>query len=76
MPKKFNVSTYKVWMINSDTNSTTEIYLKKVEGNDLIYYNFSVENGVIYFKVAALHPLCHEYGCVNSTSPFISISKF
>lgn len=76
LPERFNVSSYKVWMMNNETNSTKEIILERPEGNQLIHHNFTVDNGVLYFKVAALHRSCHQYGCINSTSPFISISKY
>ncbi|XP_058807442.1 uncharacterized protein LOC131673451 [Phymastichus coffea] len=76
LPKRFNVSSYKVWMINYDTNVTKEVVLYHVHRNHYINYNFSVSDGVIYFKVAVLHFICHhDYGCINSTSPFISIKQ-
>lgn len=62
-------------MINIDTNSTFEIELEDFKKEPHIKYTFSVHDGVHYFKVAALHPSCGEYGCVNSTSPLISISE-
>ncbi|XP_001604511.1 uncharacterized protein LOC100120917 isoform X1 [Nasonia vitripennis] len=75
LPKRFNVSAYKVWMINNDTNSTKDIILENPNGEKLIHHNFTVHDGVLFFKVAALHPTCHANGCINSTSPFISIKQ-
>ncbi|XP_011500596.1 PREDICTED: uncharacterized protein LOC105364382 isoform X2 [Ceratosolen solmsi marchali] len=75
LPQRFNVSKYRVWMMNNDTNSTKEVTLENYNINQTIHHNFSVDNGVLYFKVAALHPICHKYGCINSTSPFISIKQ-
>lgn len=76
MPERFNVTSYKVWMINSLANTTKEIILINLDKDPVIYHNFSVDEGVIYFKVAALHSICPDNGCVNTTSPYISISKY
>lgn len=76
LPKRFNISAYKVWMINNDTNSTKDVILENPNGEKLIHHNFTVDDGVLFFKVAALHPTCHTNGCINSTSPFISISEY
>lgn len=39
------------------------------------HYNFTAHTGVFYFKVAPMHSECGDYGCVNSTTPFIIIRK-
>ena len=76
LPQRLNVSTYKAWMINSVTKSSVEVTLKYQSDQQTINYNFTVDDGEIIFKVAALHPSCQNYGCVNSTSPPITISKY
>ena len=63
-------------MINNDTKHSNEIILNTVEGGLYLNHSFKVDDGIHYFKVAALHFQCGEYGCVNSTSPFISTSGF
>lgn len=74
LPAKFNVTRYRVWLINNDTSSVTSVELNLNDQRD-IQYNFSVAEGVHYFKVAAIHPLCGDQGCANGTSPLISTSK-
>lgn len=70
------MTDYKVWLINNDTESTVSIAVISTNKNSgHVWYNFSAPNGVYYVKVAALHPKCGEYGCANSTSPYIHISK-
>lgn len=77
LPERFGVTKYKIWMLNKENvEDVKEIIIEKLEGHDQISHSFTVEKGTYYFKVAALHPMCREYGCVNGTSPFISISKF
>ncbi|XP_043274478.1 uncharacterized protein [Venturia canescens] len=74
LPEEFNVTDYKVWMINNHTNSEVSLELKH-NGEEEIRYNFTVVDGVHYFKVAAVHPFCGKEGCVNSTSPAISTKQ-
>ncbi|KAJ8680618.1 hypothetical protein QAD02_016405 [Eretmocerus hayati] len=75
LPERFNVSAYRVWMINNVTNETTEVILNNLNNDKLIHQNFTVNEGVVYFKVSALHSICQEYGCINSTTPFIGIKQ-
>ncbi|XP_034952250.1 uncharacterized protein [Chelonus insularis] len=77
VPEKFNVTFYKVWLINNDTNTTTIVTLsaENSKADMHLSYVFPVEEGVHYFKVAAIHQGCGDYGCVNSTSPAIN-TKF
>ncbi|KAL0112808.1 hypothetical protein PUN28_012222 [Cardiocondyla obscurior] len=73
LPPSYNVTSYKVWLINNDTEliATTEIFADKDGRN--IRHNFSAVDGVYYIKVAALHPECGDHGCANSTSPYVYI---
>ncbi|XP_029662622.1 uncharacterized protein LOC115235160 [Formica exsecta] len=74
LPSRYNVTDYKVWLINNDTETTVSIAVISTNKNSgHVWYNFSAPNGVYYVKVAALHPKCGEYGCANSTSPYIHI---
>lgn len=74
VPVRLNVSEYRVWLINNNTGKVVDfIFRDKRSGH--IQHSFPVDEGVYYFKVATLHSDCFEYGCVNSTSPLISISN-
>jgi len=76
LPSTYNVTEYKAWLINNDTKSTivtTIVLANKDRGH--IRHNISAPDGVYHVKVAALHPECGEHGCVNSTTPYIYISK-
>ncbi|KAK2581249.1 hypothetical protein KPH14_008039 [Odynerus spinipes] len=75
VPTKFNVTTYRIWLINNSTGTTTDVKLSQLQNGEHIQYNFSILEGVYYFQVAALHPNCSIYGCINATSPFISIRE-
>lgn len=74
VPKRFNVTIYRVWLTNNSTGKTTDVNVTQPKNEEHIQYNFSILDGIYYFKVAAMHPNCSVYGCVNATSPFISIS--
>ncbi|KAL6439571.1 hypothetical protein ACFW04_003990 [Cataglyphis niger] len=73
LPSRYNVTDYKMWLINNDTESTVSIAIISMNKNRHVRYNFSAPSGVYYVKVTALHPKCGEYGCANSTSPYIHI---
>lgn len=75
LPPRYNVTRYQVWLIRNETQSAVSTTLLANEDGGHIRYNFTAPDGVYYVKVAALHPDCNEHGCVNSTSPFIHISK-
>lgn len=75
LPPTYNVTEYKVWLINNDTRSTvvSTIVLAN-KHSEHVRHNFSAPDGIYYINVAALsHPACGEYGCANSTSPYIHI---
>ncbi|XP_033229384.1 uncharacterized protein LOC117180896 isoform X2 [Belonocnema kinseyi] len=74
LPERFNISDYRVWLINSGTGKASDVILSAEKGQH-IRHSFLVDEGVHYFKVAALHPDCNQYGCLNSTSPLISIKQ-
>lgn len=75
VPIKFNVTSYRIWLTNNSTGITIDTIISQpLDGNHL-QYNFSILDGIYYFQVAALHPNCGKYGCINSTSPFISIKE-
>ncbi|XP_015175205.1 PREDICTED: uncharacterized protein LOC107065755 isoform X1 [Polistes dominula] len=73
VPAIYNVTGYRIWLINNDTDITNEINVIQSQNEEYINYDFSMYDGIYYFKVAAMHPDCSIYGCVNATSPFISI---
>ncbi|XP_043463754.1 uncharacterized protein LOC122499448 isoform X2 [Leptopilina heterotoma] len=74
VPVRLNISEYRVWLINNNTGKVIDlIFRDKRSGH--IQHSFPVDEGVYYFKVATLHSDCVEYGCVNSTSPLISIKQ-
>ncbi|GAB1866897.1 SEFIR domain-containing protein [Camponotus japonicus] len=73
LPSTYNVTEYKVWLINNGTKSVSIAIISTNKNNGLIRYNFSAPDGVYYVKVAALHPKCGKHGCANSTSPYICI---
>lgn len=75
VPKKFNVTTYRIWLINNSTGATTGTKVVLPQNEEHMQYNFSILEGVHYFQVAALHPNCSIYGCINATSPLISIRE-
>lgn len=74
VPIKFNVTSYRIWLTNNSTGITIDTIISRPLDGNLLQYNFSILDGIYYFQVAALHPNCGIYGCINSTSPFISIS--
>lgn len=66
------MTEYKVWLINNDTQSTVRsAILSTKKTGEHLRFNFSAPDGVYYIKVATLHPQCDEYGCANSTSPYL-----
>ncbi|KAL2719012.1 hypothetical protein V1478_011431, partial [Vespula squamosa] len=73
VPKKFNVSAFRIWLINNSTGLTIDVTMAQPKYGQYLEYNFSILDGLYYFRVAALHPSCGPYGCINATSPFISI---
>ncbi|XP_047362061.1 uncharacterized protein LOC124953971 isoform X1 [Vespa velutina] len=75
VPKKFNVTTYRIWLTNNSTGITTDIKVSQPINEEHIQYNFSILDGIYYLQVAAIHPNCSIYGCINATSPFISIRE-
>ncbi|KAF7996197.1 hypothetical protein HCN44_001829 [Aphidius gifuensis] len=77
MPNKYNITSYKIWMIKYNTNTiidVVDVILKynNDNGDNHLQYNFTVSEGIYQFKVASMHPQCGEYGCVNNTLPAIS----
>ena len=75
LPERFTVSDYRVWLINNGTGKASDMIFNAKKGEH-IQHSFLVDEGVYYFKVAALHPDCNQYGCLNSTSPLIIISNY
>lgn len=77
LPPKYNVTRYRAWLIRNDTQTAFCTVLTANEDGGHIRYNFVAPDGVYYVKVTALHPDCDNklHGCVNSTTPFILISK-
>ncbi|XP_032666687.1 uncharacterized protein LOC116842091 isoform X2 [Odontomachus brunneus] len=73
LPASYNITRYRACLIHNETESTSCTTLPANENGGHIRHNFSAPDGLYYVKVAALHPDCGEYGCVNSTSPFIQI---
>ncbi|CAG5094910.1 Protein of unknown function [Cotesia congregata] len=74
VPEKYNVTRYRIWMINNDTKLIKSFDLT-ANGRKHLKYEFLVTEGVHYFKVAAMHTDCGDYGCNNSTSPVISTKQ-
>lgn len=75
LPPRYNVTEYKVWLIRNGTGSAiATIVTANGDGGRIIRHNFTAPDGVYYVRVAALHPRCGEYGCANTTSPYIDIS--
>lgn len=75
LPEKYNVTEYKVWVINNNTDAIISAIILTDKNREHVQFNFSASNGAYYVKVAAMHPDCGEYGCANSTTPYIYISK-
>ncbi|XP_043254469.1 uncharacterized protein LOC122398548 [Colletes gigas] len=71
MRESYNVTKYKIWLINNDTDSN----ILFTTSEQSILYDFTGHTGVYYFKVSAIHPHCGENGCANSSTPFIIIQK-
>nr|XP_034194458.1 uncharacterized protein LOC117610776 isoform X3 [Osmia lignaria] len=71
LPETYNVSEYRIWWINNDTNSVLYAGLLSASDNEDITYNFTGHVGAFYFKVSPVHPDCGEYGCANNTTPCI-----
>ncbi|XP_066584361.1 uncharacterized protein [Prorops nasuta] len=74
-PIRLNVLKYRIWLINNDTNLIIDMKTVLAYEDQHIQHNFTVHEGVHYFKVSAVHPNCGEDGCINSTTPFISIRQ-
>ncbi|OAD57020.1 hypothetical protein WN48_02819 [Eufriesea mexicana] len=72
LPEVYNVTGYKIWLINNDTDFVKTFNMTSKQD---IRYNFTAHTGVFYFKVAPMHSDCGDYGCVNSTTPFIIIQE-
>ncbi|XP_033321808.1 uncharacterized protein LOC117217969 isoform X2 [Megalopta genalis] len=72
LPESFNVSEYRVWLMNNDTDSVDK-NASSATSNREISYDFTDRTGVFYFKVSAIHSSCGDYGCANSTTPHIII---
>lgn len=72
LPEVYNATGYKIWLINNDTDFVKTFNMTSKQD---IRYNFTAHTGVFYFKVAPMHPECGDYGCANSTTPFIIIRK-
>ncbi|XP_076228523.1 uncharacterized protein LOC116432018 [Nomia melanderi] len=75
LPDSYNVSEYRIRLINNDTDSVVHEEGFSAASTREISYNFTDHTGVFYFKVFAVHPDCGEYGCANSTTPFIIIQE-
>lgn len=73
LPEAYNVTQYRIWWINNDTDSVSYTDLLTALDNREITYNFSEHTGTFYLKVAAVHPDCGDDGCANSTTPCIVI---
>ncbi|XP_046144269.1 uncharacterized protein LOC114877607 isoform X2 [Osmia bicornis bicornis] len=71
LPETYNVSQYRIWWINNDTNSVLYAGLLSASDNEDITYNFTGLAGAFYFKVSPVHSDCGEYGCANNTTPCI-----
>ncbi|XP_043791661.1 uncharacterized protein LOC122714412 isoform X1 [Apis laboriosa] len=70
LPESYNVTGYKIWLINNDTDFIKTFNVTRKQD---LQYNFTAHIGHFYFKVACMHLECDDYGCVNSTTPFIII---
>lgn len=75
LPEKYNVTEYKVWVINNNTDAIISAIILTDKNREHVQFNFSASNGAYYVKVAAMHPDCGEYGCANSTTPYIYIKR-
>lgn len=72
LPESYNITGYKIWLINNDTDFIKTFNVTRKQD---LQYNFTAHIGHFYFKVACMHLECGDYGCVNSTTPFIIIRK-
>lgn len=75
LPERYNVTKYRVWLINEDLNSVVNTNVFSTTNQQDNWYNFTEHTGTFFFKVSAVHPDCGEYGCANSSTPSIIISK-
>lgn len=75
LPETYNVTKYRIWLVNNDTNTVTFADIFSTTSKQDIRYNFTAHTGVFYFKVSPVHTYCGEYGCANSTTPYIIIRK-
>ncbi|KZC11530.1 PREDICTED: uncharacterized protein LOC107189611 [Dufourea novaeangliae] len=77
LPESFNVSEYKVWLINRNTDTVEyKNVLSTTSNQHLTFgYNFTALTGEFYFNVSAIHPDCGDNGCVNTTTPLIIIPE-
>nr|XP_012152386.1 PREDICTED: uncharacterized protein LOC100878942 [Megachile rotundata] len=73
LPESYNVTQYRIWRINNDTDSVTNTVQLSASDDQEIMYDFTEHAGTFYFKVSAVHPDCGEDGCANSTTPCIVI---
>lgn len=74
-PMKYNITRYKIWVMNNDTDSARVVDIVADTSNEHIRYNFTVENGVYYVKVGGMHPECENFECANSSTPYIYIKE-
>ncbi|XP_011299491.1 uncharacterized protein [Fopius arisanus] len=72
LPNKFNISNYRIWVINNETSTSEITKVKSLNSEEHISHNFSVSDGTHYVYVAAMHPHCGEYGCVNNSLSVIT----
>ncbi|XP_015108561.1 uncharacterized protein LOC107035591 [Diachasma alloeum] len=75
IPKKFNTSDYRIWVINNDTGASEVTNLKLLNSEGHIRHNFTMLDGAHYVYVTAMHPDCDEQGCINSTLPVITVKQ-
>ncbi|XP_076292829.1 uncharacterized protein LOC143215020 isoform X2 [Lasioglossum baleicum] len=71
LPESYNVSEYRVWLMNDETDSV-DTNGSWTTSDEAMSYDLTDRTGVFYFKVSAIHSDCGKYGCANSTTPSIT----
>ncbi|XP_076653491.1 uncharacterized protein LOC143359449 isoform X2 [Halictus rubicundus] len=73
LPESYNVSEYRVWLMNATDAVETRHF--STTSNEELLYDFTGRTGDFHFKVSAIHSDCGKYGCVNSTTPYITVQE-
>ncbi|XP_076233101.1 uncharacterized protein LOC143178374 isoform X2 [Calliopsis andreniformis] len=74
LPESYNVTEYRIWLINKDIGSVVDSKVFSTASKEENWYNLTGYTGSFFFKVSAVHPICGLYGCANSSTPLLILN--